>query len=110
MDLRHIDTCLSSYVLDHCNGDHELLLGVMVNRASRMFEVRNLLNEEIDGLDVAKPGFDYDAAHGAVAEAFKGVHPLKAFDRRLEPTDPDDDMAECCYAWFRLSWEAPTDD
>ncbi len=107
MDLTHIDTCLSSYVLDHCNGDHELLLGVPVTLASRMYMVRDDLQREINGLDVAKPGFDYDAAHGAVAEAFKGVHPLKTFDRRLEPADPDDDMAESCYAWFRLSWDAP---
>ena len=107
MDLSHVDTCLSSYVLDHCNGDHELLLGVPVTLASRMYDVRQVLDSEINGAMCDKPGFDYDAAHRAVAEAFKGVHPLKTFDRRLEPAEPDDDMAESCYAWFRLSWEAP---
>lgn len=110
MDLTHIDTCLSDFVLDHCNGDHELLLGVPVTLASRMYDVRNDLQSEINGLDTDKPGFDYDAAHAAVAEAFKGVHPLKTFAPSLERSDPNDDMAETCYAWFRLSWEVPTDD
>lgn len=105
MEISHIDTCLSCYVLDHCNGDDELLLGVPVSRGSRMFQVRQSLRDEIEALSTDKPGFSYDAAHAAVAEAFKGVHPLRAFDSRLEP-DSDDETAETCYAWFRLSWDA----
>lgn len=109
MDLCYIDTCLSCYVLDHCNGDNELLLGVTVNRASRVFEVKNLLHEEVRSLDVDKPGFDYDAAHAAIDAAFKGAHPLKAWSKTLEPSDPDDDTGESVYSWFRLTWEPAED-
>lgn len=107
MDLHHTDTCLSSYVLDHCNGDHELLLGVYVTSATRYHHVKSDLHAEVNALDTDKPGFDYEAAHTAINEAFAGCHPLKVWDKRLEKADPDDDMAETCQSWFRLSWEAP---
>lgn len=107
MHARHIDTCLSCYVLDHCNGDHELLLGAYVTAESTMDDVKAELLSEIGASDYDKPGFDYDAARAAIAEAFEGMNGDALFDSRLEPVDPDDDTAESCYAWFRLSWEAP---
>lgn len=107
MDLCHIDTCLSDYVLDHCNGDHELLLGVAVDRASRVHQVKAALQDEISGADVGKPGFDYDAAHKAVDAAFAGAHPFKAWSKSLEPSTGED--TESVYSWFRLTWEEDTD-
>jgi hypothetical protein len=105
MHVRHIDTCLSDYVLDHCNGDSELLIGVPVDRASRVYSVKRALHDEIElrAADYGKPGFDYAAAHAAIDEAFAGTHPLKAWDSSLEPSDED---GETCYSWFRFDWEA----
>jgi len=45
--LTHVDTCLSCYVQDHCNGDNELLLGVPVDRNTRAWQLRAAL---LDGL------------------------------------------------------------
>lgn len=102
MEIQHIDTCLSCYVLDHCNGDNELLLGVYVSSASRVYDVKREAHEELERSDCDKPGFDYDAAHAAIDVAFAGVHPFKTWDTMIE-SDPDD-VGESVYSWFRLSW------
>ncbi len=106
VSLRHVDTCLPCYVQDHCNGDDECLVGVPVARRDRVWHVRQCL--EFDVLRGASDSFPADMPDdvilAAIADAWRGAHPLKAWDRSLEP-DNSEDMGESCYAWFRFSWE-----
>lgn len=111
MDLRLIDTCLPCYVLDHCNGPAELLVGVVVTHESCNVDVKNDLlcgirDSEFDEAD--KPGFDDDAAKAAVESFFADLEPMALWapSSNIEPRAEDDD-GESCYSWFRLSWEAP---
>lgn len=103
LDCYHVNTCLPSYVTDHCNGDNEMLVGVPVYRSTRIWQMRQDLADEIhaygDKLPEDLPDSIVDAA---IAECFAGAHPLAAFDSRLEPEDEDD--GESCYAWFRFTW------
>jgi hypothetical protein len=107
--LTHVDTCLSCYVQDHCNGDNELLLGVPVDRSTRAYQLRAALADELQVMGDSRDSLDYDKAEAAIREWFKDVHPLKAFDNRLETASPEDDC-ELCYAWFRLEWEPAEED
>lgn len=103
---RHVDTCLPCYVQDHCNGDDECLLGVPVTGSDRVWHVRQCL--EFDAMRGGADSFPDDmsdaAILAAIADAWRGAHPLKAFDSSLERAT-DDDMGESCYAWFRFTWE-----
>lgn len=113
--VRHIDTCLSCYVTDHCNGDAELLIGVPVNGDTTYAEVREGLEREISALDLSGRLDDadlaplYAAIRAAVLDEFSTVRDTAApFDASLEVASPDDDESagELCYAWFRVSWAA----
>lgn len=110
--LRHIDTCLSGYVLDHCNGDNELLLGVPVDGASTHEDVRqNLLNEFRNDSSEKGAHISEEMFRAAVDEQFSTVPDMAApFDSTLEAErDPDEEgplyESETCYAWFRVSWD-----
>lgn len=114
MTLRHVDTCLGCYLLDHHNRPGELLLGVPVDGATTLTEVRTQLESEISAACI--DGFDYDAARAAVAEQWSTVADASVpFDASLDSDEADDDMTdsgiddagESCQAWFVLSWDAP---
>lgn len=106
LKITHVDTCLSCFVLDHCNGDNEALFGVYVDSSSRMYSVKERLMEEILNMGDKIPDeiSNYQVA-AAIAECFAGVHPFKAFDSSLERASGED-CGEACQAWFRLDWEA----
>lgn len=96
----HIDTCLPCYVMDHCNGETELLLGVPVDRSTRYYQVRNELIDELHTLwDERIP----KGAESAIKSVFTRVHPFKVFDNTLDSAS-EYESGESCYAWFRLSW------
>ncbi|AEI71124.1 hypothetical protein [EBPR siphovirus 5] len=106
--MRHVDTCLPCYVQDHCNGESECLVGVPVSRADRVWHVRQCL--EFDVSRGASDSFPEDMLdseiQAAIADAWRGAHPLKAWDRTLErATAESDEMGESCYSWFRFEWE-----
>jgi hypothetical protein len=126
--LTHTDTCLSCYVLDHMNGDNEMLLSASVDGDSTYADVKSELLLNLNESSEEKPGFDYDKATAAIAYWFEGVEPTKLFDVSLEsaPKEADygsDDLfedaqnaydeaseaSESCYAWFRLAWPAQED-
>lgn len=102
--VRHIDTCLSCYVLDHCNGDNELLLGVSVDRGTRHYQLRAaLLDEWHSNCDERVPeSVTDDVFRSAVLDCFSSAHPLATFDRGLDYSTED---SETCFAWFKVSWE-----
>lgn len=98
----HIDTCLSCYVQDHCNGENEELFGVAVDGSMRVHHVKAALISEVHATVNKMPdGANYEAA---IIEAFSGVHPFKTFDSSLEPASAYED-GESVYAYFRFSWD-----
>lgn len=113
MDLQHVDACLSCYVLDHCNGPRELLVGVPLFAGALNGDVKNdllcaLRDAEFDPDD--KPGFDDDDARAAVVELFAFLDmaapwaPAVGLD---DLPDVDDELdGESCFSWFRFSWPA----
>lgn len=105
LGIQHVDTCLSCYVLDHCNGDNEQLFGVAVDRNSRIWEVKAQLIAEIQVMGDKLPETITESdIYAAVKELFNGVHPLKVFEH-MDYSFSDDDHGEYAYAWFRASWE-----
>lgn len=105
IELSHVDTCLPCYVLDHCNGSHEQLFGVSVDRSSRMYRVKADLLAEIRNFGDKIPESISEAEiESAVNALFAGIHPFTAFDCSLESVDDNTD--EYCYAWFRATWES----
>jgi hypothetical protein len=107
VSIRHVDTCLSCYVLDHCNGEHELLIGVHVDSASTIADVKAAVLDEWragDDYGLSDPPSEAEFAE-AVNEAFASADPAALFDSRLDPREEADDCSESCQAWFRLSWE-----
>lgn len=111
LEIAHVDTCLSDYVLDHCNGDDEQLFGVHVDGATRVYTVKSDLASEIRAYgDKLPEEINDEQVAAAIAETFRGAHPLKTFDRRLDRASVDDDFSgEIAQAWFRASW-APVND
>jgi len=111
MYIRLIDTCLASYVLDHCNGPNELLIGIPVWRESCNVDVKNDLlcgirDSEFEPED--KPGFDDDAAKAAVESYFAEADPAAPWPPSIHvEASNDDDDGEAPCSWFRLSWAAP---
>lgn len=131
VSIRHVDTCLSSFVLDHCNGERETLLGVPVDGSTTRAAVKaGLLDEwrRAPGKEGEPSEEDFRAA---LDEQFSTVSDMSAaFDSSLDapadleeagdeeseeeppapPADyfPDVDFTggETCYAWFRVSWTA----
>lgn len=106
VSMRHVDTCLPCYVQDHCNGETECLVGVPVSKRDRVWHVRQCL--EFDIARGASDSFPEDmpdsAILAAIADAWRGAHPLKTWDASLEP-DSGEDIGEACYSWFRFTWE-----
>lgn len=104
-NITHVDTCLPCYVLDHCNGDNEQLFGVMVDGTTRIYHIREYLNNEILIAGDKLPEWITETMiNEAIDELTKGVHHLSKFDKSLEVSDYE--MGESCYAWFRATWES----
>ena len=102
LDCSHVDTCLPCYVLDHCNGEDEMLVGVPVDRSTRHWQLRRDLEAEVFAYGDEIPEAVTDAqVSAAIAECFAGAHPLGTFNSSLGAGDDD----EPCYAWFRFTWE-----
>ena len=109
MTCSHVDTCLSSFVLDHHNREGELLLGVFVDGS---YTEGDLLAALLDELRDASanidsdylPGFDYDSAKAAAKSLFADRDLSESFDSSLEIVEPDD-MGEMVQAWFLFQWE-----
>lgn len=116
----HVDTCLSSFLLDHHNREGELLLGVFVDgNLTNGGVLRELLIElhtataSIDPADL--PGFDYDSAKAAAKSLFADFSPNEMdrglFDSSLdidEDADDEIDADEMAQAWFLFRWDYPT--
>lgn len=107
VSLSYVETCLSCYVADHRNGDHELLLGVAVDNTSTFAELREGLESEFNSSDWGKDGLEdlTDAQFQAALDdlfAPTAKHMSQLYEPTLEPSDED---SESCYAWFVLTWE-----
>lgn len=103
LDCSHVDTCLPAYVLDHCSGDTEMLVGVPVDRLTRIWRLRRDLASEVAAYgDNLPEEIDNAQVEAAIAECFAGAHPLATYDSSLEAASEGD---ECCQAWFRFTWE-----
>lgn len=110
INIRHVDTCLPCYVLDHCNGERETLLGVAVTSESTYASVKRDLIAEWNGADLyGKADVPDDSAVLAEIESeFSGAPDMAApFTPSLEPSEDDDEPGESVSAWFRIEWEAP---
>jgi hypothetical protein len=104
LDIAHVDTCFPCYMLDHCNGDDEQLIGVAVSRGSRVHHVRaELLDEILACGDKLPEDVTESDIVAAVADCLKSLHPFAAWDSSLEKYD---ETGESCYAWFLLTWES----
>lgn len=115
MKCQHIDTCLSSFLLDHHNRPGSLLVGVFADGNSTFGDIRRELLSElaqatnaIDPDDL--PGFDYDAAKQAALALFADKHPMELdrslFDESLDLNEDDDgDGGDYAQAWFLFTWE-----
>lgn len=111
LTLTHVDTCLSCYVPDHCNGDDETLIGVAVNSSSRCWHVLDGIREELSN-DNKVPAW---VSSGMIEEAIRGLtdetyHPFKTFDKSLSSAESVSEDSETPIAWFRASWDATPDD
>ena len=107
---RHIDTCLSSFLLDHHNRDGELLLGVAVDGASTVGNVLDDLEAELREVileEGERGGFTYEGARQALADQRnENLDRLdRLFDSSLEVLSDDDFNMEHCSAWFLLTWD-----
>lgn len=103
----HVDTCLPCYLLDHMNGDNEMLLGVPVDGDSTFEMVRADLQAELGYSTIDKPGFDFYLAQIAIDSAFLEHAGDDPFDPSLDVMSEADVEAdvEAPQAWFRIAWE-----
>jgi hypothetical protein len=107
MNLHHVDTCLPCFVLDHCNGANEELVGVYVDSGTRYYAVKAALLETLASHcdKIAAVGQE-QAARDAIEQAFEGVHPFEVFDRGLPSRAECEEALDALQAWFRFSWES----
>ena len=108
LTIRHVDTCLSCYVTDHCNGETEALVGVPVDCTTTYGNLLDALDSEIRWSVDMPEGVTSDDLRAALAELFEPVPCMaKIFDSSLEQPEAygdDGGVGDLCYAWFRLSW------
>ena len=105
MNLCRMDTCLSCYVLDHCNGENEELVGVCVDASTRNHEVKTELLATLSAHcdKIAEAGLE-NAARKAIDTWFRGLHPLACFGRNLPSRADCAESDDVPQAWFRFSW------
>lgn len=107
--IRHVDTCLPCYVLDHCNGETESLVGVPVDGATTYAELREALESEIRWSVDRPEGIATADLRAALDDLFANVsNPQEPFDSSLEMPDEEDGAADSSLAWFRVSWDSTT--
>lgn len=107
ISITHVDTCLSCYVLDHCNGDNETLLGVPVDSSSRVWNVIDGVMEELANDERIPDWVSERMIDEAIKDLRNGAHPFKTFDKSLEPNKEN---SETCFAWFRVTWDDEPDE
>lgn len=106
LTIRHVDTCLPSFVLDHCNGETEALVGVPVYGSTTYASLRDDLRIDAYECVDLPPDVTRQDISGAIDDLFSDVSDMsKLFDPSLDPAT-DDEQDEHCYAWFLVSWEA----
>jgi hypothetical protein len=110
LECYNVDTCLSCYVLDHCNGEDEMLVGVPVDRSTRYYQLKLELESEVAAYGDKLPDeIPERQVRDAIGECFAGAHPLATFDSSLDSAAAYED-GESVYAWFRFTWEHVCDD
>jgi hypothetical protein len=107
ISLSLMDVCTPDYLLNHCNGDSEMLLAVAVDGATTLQEVMSELESEFRSDTSGKlPDVTDEMFAAAVAELpAPGTTPESIFDPGLELPNDADDCGESVYAYFRLSVE-----
>lgn len=104
LTIRHVDTCLPSFVLDHCNGETEALVGVPVYGSTTYADLFEGLENEIRWNVDQPEGLTSEDLRNALNELFECVADMsKPFDSSLDSPEDHDD-GETCFAWFRMSW------
>ena len=104
LTITHVDTCLSCYLLDHHNGDAELLLGIPVDGRTLVRDMPDMLRDELNACDwdIPDDAFTNEEFEQALKDCFAAADKRKRFDPTLEIAA--DDCDEWCYAWFLLEW------
>lgn len=107
VNVRHIDTCLSCYLLDHHTRPGEVLLGIPIDGASTYAQLREDLENEVSGYTGDVPEGWYDAARAAIAEQFSTVPDTAVpFDPNVDLSEEDENEGDFCQAWFLFTWDA----
>lgn len=106
IQMRHIDTCTSDYVLDHCNGEHETLVGIAVDGSMTYGQVKAALVRELETNDDARLlTLDEAALIEAATSQFVPMLDNEPFapgaQLELEEGDTEGDTI---FAWFRFQW------
>lgn len=108
LTIRHVDTCLSCYVPDHCNGETETLVGVPVDGSTTYADLFEGLENEIRWNVDQPEGLTSEDLRAALDDLFANVSDMsKPFDSSLEQPEASEDdggVGETCFAWFRMSW------
>jgi len=98
----YVDTCQACYILDHCNREGEMLVGVPVDGATKRHEVITGVFDEVNLADRIPAAVTNRALLDAIRRAVPG-DPEGPFDDSLEVAD-EDDMGDPCQVWFSLTW------
>ncbi len=106
LTVSHVDTCFPDYLTDHHNRDGEALLGVYVDGASTMRQVREDLEEEAMAYLDCPEEISDDAIRAAIAAEFANVDAAAPFDSSLETAG---DGEETPQAWFLFEWSEDED-
>ena len=109
VDVSHVDTCLPDYVLDHCNGDDELLVGLSLGTSAE--EAADSIAEECGNSDKVPAELSHEAIREAAAATCAHVD-LRYIDSDGNPCDeaPEDRDSEEPQAWFRVTWVESDDE
>lgn len=109
ISITHIDTCLSWYILDGCNGEDETLISVAVDSSSRCWHVLDGIREEIRNDNKVPEWVSTGVIEAGIKRMIDGdkYHPFAAFTFGLEKSTKD---SETVFAWFRVTWDATPDD
>lgn len=109
LSIHHVGTCLPCFVLDHCNGDDEALIGIPVDGSTTSVDLKNSVIADLWlQCDKLPERYDRAAIFAAADDCFASVRdPSKPFDSSLENPDTAEEVfGESVFAWFRVSWEA----
>jgi hypothetical protein len=112
---RFIDICTSDYVLDHCNGDNECLIGVSVGHDTKWESLLDDVMSEVWQQDKIPADVSDDMIKAEiesdVMRASNVVGSMTAsgvFDNHDED-DEADYVDSDSMAWFRITWQEKED-